>query len=148
MKMSSIDQMDWSKVEEQPKDTQEKKTINSFQIPSLNNFSNWYKTKILSKAKYADFNDYPLGKFPIYFAFAYIFVVFGCLSILKFTFIELPFTIPYKVFGSVFTLSREDKKLRWYEIFITTFLVTAFDLLVLLFTIGFFAGLQAGLHNG
>ncbi len=149
MKMTSIDHMDWSKVEQQPEVTeQEEKKMSSFQIPSLNNFSNWYKTKIL-KAKDTDFFDtYPLGKFPMYFAFAYIFVLFGCLSILKFTFIELPFKIPYKVFGSVFTLSRKDKKLKWYEVFITTFLVTAFDLLVLLFTIGFFAGLQAGLHNG
>ncbi len=116
-------------------------------------FNSWseYKENILTNAKEIAFcdeckeehkaivNDAYL-KFFAQVNYYYLIVVFTLLSILKFIFIDIPFTIPYRVFGSVLTMFRQEKKLRWYEVFIATFMVTAFDLITFLFVVGFLAG--------
>ena len=112
---------------------------------------NKYKQNIIANAREIAFCDECKEEheasvndaYSMFFAnvtYYYLVVVFTVLSILKFIFIDIPFAIPYKVFGSAFTMFREDKKLRWYEVFIATFMVTAFDLITFLFIVGFLAG--------
>ena len=123
-------------------------------------FNTWseYKENILANAKEIAFcteckeeheaivND-AYSKFFANVTYYYLVIVFTVLSVLKFIFIDIPFTIPYRVFGSVLTMFRQDKKLRWYEVFITTFMVTAFDLITFLFIVGFLAGFLSHLQT-